>query len=101
MLNCYDKGLFNVVCTFGTNTLQKDTKNKLMPYKTQGVSKVYILFDGDDAGREAAKKLEPLIKDCELEVEIISLEQDSDPGELSQEYIDSIREYIGNKENYT
>lgn len=97
MLNCYDKGLTNVVCTFGTNTLQKDTKHKLLPYKTQGVHKVYIMFDGDDAGREAAKKLKPLIEECELEVEIIELENDTDPGELSEEYIHSIKEYINAK----
>ena len=94
MLNCYDKGLHNVVCTFGTNTLQKDTRNKLLPYKTQGVEKVYIMFDGDDAGREAAKKIKPLIEECDFEVEIISLEDDSDPGEFSQDYVDSIKGYI-------
>lgn len=94
MLNCYDKGLHNVVCTFGTNTLQKDTRNKLLPYKTQGVEKVYIMFDGDDAGREAAKKIKPLIEACEFEVEVIGLEDDQDPGEFSQEYVTSIKEYI-------
>jgi DNA primase len=99
MLNCHDKGLTNVVCTFGTNTLQKDTRNKLLPYKAQGVNKIYIMFDGDDAGREAAKKLEPLIKEIELEVEIIELEQDTDPGELSEEYIHSIKEYINAKDS--
>ena len=94
MLNCYDKGLHNVVCTFGTNTLQKDTRNKLLPYKTQGVEKVYIMFDGDDAGREAAKKIKPLIEACEFDVEVIGLEDNQDPGEFSQEYVTSIKEYI-------
>ena len=94
MLNCYDKGLDNVVCTFGTNTLQKDTKNKLMSYKAQGVEKVYIMFDGDDAGREATKKIKPLIEECDFEVEVITLEDDQDPGEMSQEYIDNVKEYI-------
>lgn len=97
MLNCYDKGLTNVVCTFGTNTMQKDTHQKLIPYKTQGIDKVYIMFDGDDAGREAAKKIKPLIEQEELVVEIIELEQDTDPGELSEEYIHSIKEYINAK----
>lgn len=94
MLNCYDKGMYNVVCTFGTNTLQKDTKQKLLNFKAQGVTKVYLMFDGDDAGREATKKLKPLIEHEELEVEVIKLEDDSDPGELSEEYIHSIRDYI-------
>ena len=94
MLNCYDKGLHNVVCTFGTNTLQKDTRLKLLPYKTQGVEKIYIMFDGDDAGREATKKLKPLLEECEFEVEVITLEDGQDPGEFSQDYVDSIKEYI-------
>ena len=94
LLNCYDKGLDNTVCLFGTNSLQKDTKNKLLPYKMQGVSKIYLMLDGDTPGREAAKKLKPLIEAEEFECEIISLEDDQDPGELSQEYIDSIREYV-------
>lgn len=93
-LNCYDKGLDNTVCLFGTNSLQKDTKNKLLPYKMQGVSKIYLMLDGDAPGKEAAKKLKPLIEQEEFECEIITLEDDQDPGELSQDYIDSIREYV-------
>lgn len=93
-LNCYDKGLTNTVCLFGTNTLQKDTRGKLLPYKMQGISKIYLMLDGDDAGREAAKKLKPLIEAEEFECEVIGLEDNQDPGELSQEYIDSIREYV-------
>lgn len=99
MLNCYDKGLTNVVCTFGTNTLQSNTKGKLLPYKAQGINKVYILFDGDDAGREAAKTIEPLLKELELQTEIIQLEDDLDPGMLSQDYVSSIKEYINGKDS--
>ena len=94
MINCHDKGLTNAVCVFGVNTLEKDTRNKLLPYKTQGTSKVYIMFDGDEPGRIAAKKLKPLIEATEFECEIISLEDDSDPGSLSEEYIKSIKEYV-------
>jgi DNA primase len=93
-LNCYDKGLLNTVCLFGTNSLQKDTKNKLLPYKMQGITKIYLMLDGDAPGREASKKLKPLIEAEEFECEVISLEDDQDPGELSQEYISSIKEYV-------
>lgn len=94
MLNLYDKGLENVVCTFGTNTLQNDTKLKLLPFKAQGVTHIYILFDGDDAGEKAAEVMKPLIEACEFIVEIIKLPDGTDPGELDQENVDSIREYI-------
>lgn len=99
MLNLVDKGLENVICLFGTNSLQKDTKNKLLPYKMQGIQKLYLMMDGDDPGREAAKKLKTLIENEEFECEIITLEDDTDPGMLSQEYVDSIREYINNAYN--
>jgi DNA primase len=94
MLNCQDKGMDNCVCVFGTNTMEKNTKEKLLPFKAQGVTKIYIMFDGDDAGRLAAKKLKPVFEELEFEVEIVSLEDGQDPGDLSQEYVDSIKEYI-------
>lgn len=94
MLNLVDKGLENTICLFGTNSLQKDTKAKLLPYKMQGIQKMYLMMDGDTPGREAAKKLKPLIEQEEFECEIINLEDDTDPGMLSQEYVDSIKEYI-------
>lgn len=94
MLNCYDKGLTNVTCCFGTNTLQKDTGLKLLPLKAQGITKIFLLFDGDDAGRKAAEHLKPLIEEQEFQVEIINLPDDMDPGDMDQEYVDSIREYV-------
>lgn len=98
MLNLYDKGLHPVVCTFGTNTLQNDTKLKLLPYRAQGITKIYILFDGDEAGETAAKTVKPLIEDCGFLAEIITLPDGTDPGELDQENVNSIKNYIGYKE---
>jgi DNA primase len=94
MLNLYDKGLHSAVCCFGTNTLHKDTKQKLMPFKAQGVTHIYLLFDGDEAGRKAAEALKPILEECEFVVEIIGLPDDTDPGELDQENVSSIAEYI-------
>lgn len=94
MLNCYDKGLTNVTCCFGTNTLQKDTGLKLLPLKAQGITKIFLLFDGDEAGEKAAEHLKPLIEEHEFQVEIIKLPEGMDPGDMDQEYVDSIREYV-------
>jgi DNA primase len=94
MLNLYDKGLQNVVCCFGTNTLQSETKEKLMPYKAQGITHIFLLFDGDEAGEKAAKQLKPLIEQEEFVVEIIKLPDGSDPGELDEFDVKSIVEYI-------
>jgi DNA primase len=94
MLNLYDKGLENVVCAFGTNTLQNETKSKLLPFKAQGITHVYLLFDGDEAGRKAAQTLKPLIELEGFVVEIVNLPDDTDPGELDIEDVRSISEYI-------
>lgn len=94
MLNLYDKGLTSVACCFGTNTLQANTKDKLLAYKAQGITSIFILFDGDDAGEKAAHTLKPLIEDCGFIVEIINLPDGVDPGELGVEDVESICEYI-------
>ena len=95
LLNLYDKGLHPVVCSFGTNTLQNDTKLKLLPFKAQGITKVYLMFDGDDAGQRAMVTLKPLIEDAGFLVETIKLPDETDPGELSEEDIISLKRYIG------
>jgi DNA primase len=94
MLNLYDKGLENVVCAFGTNTLQNDTNQKLLPFKAQGITHIYLLFDGDEAGDKAAKALKPLIEAENFIVEIIKLPDGTDPGELDMIEVRSIAEYI-------
>lgn len=94
MLNLYDKGLKNVSCCFGVKLLEKDTAIKLLPLKAQGITHIYLLFDGDEAGRSAAQKLKPLIEQQDFIVEVINLPDDMDPGVLDQEYVDSINSYI-------
>jgi DNA primase len=94
MLNLYDNGLENVVAVFGTNTLQNETKAKLLPFKAQGITHIYLLFDGDEAGRKASQQVKPLIEQEGFIVEVINLPDGTDPGELDKEDIRSIAEYI-------
>jgi DNA primase len=94
LLNLYDKNIKNVACCFGTNTLHKNTALKLLPFKVQGVRKVYILFDGDAAGRKAAETLKPLIEQEDFEVEILDLPDGEDPGSLDRENIMLLAQYI-------
>ena len=93
MLNCYDKGLRNTVCTFGTSKLLNDVKEKMLSYKVMGIEKVFILYDGDDAGREAARKIKPLIEEAGFLTEIIDLPEGQDPGVITQEDVNSLIEY--------
>lgn len=98
-LNLYDKGLKNSVCIFGTSQLSKDNiKDKLMPYMLLGIDKVYLMLDADDAGRKASKRLESIINyNTDLVVEMIPLSEGSDPGDLNQSDVDSIKSYLLNK----
>jgi DNA primase len=94
LLNLYDKGLKNVACGFGVNTLEKETALKLLPFRTQGISKIYLMFDGDEPGRNAMNKIKPLIEEADYLVEIIKLPEDTDPGDLSQEDVNGIKDWI-------
>ena len=96
-LNMYDKGVRNTICVFGTNTLKADIKYKLLPFKAQGVTHIFILFDGDEPGRKAGKELTPLLEELGFIVETIHLEDDVDPGELTEEDVRAIKEYISGK----
>lgn len=93
LLNMYEKGARNVICTFGTNRLYNDTAEKMLPYKVMGVEKVFILFDGDDAGRTAAAKTKPLIEEAGFVVEVIDLPEGEDPGSLDHDNVESIIKY--------
>jgi DNA primase len=93
-LNLYDKGVYNAVCCFGTNTVQNNLREKLVPFKAQGITKIYVMFDGDEAGRKAARELTPQLEELGFATETIKLPDDKDPGELDQAEVTSIKEYI-------
>ena len=93
-LNLHDKGLTNAVCTFGTNTLAKTYEEKLTLFKLQGVTKIYIMFDGDNPGRSAAEELKALIESMDFACDIIDLPDESDPGELTQKDVTALRSII-------
>lgn len=99
MLNLYDKGLTNVAATMGTKVISDPRKlrEKLLPFKSQGVTKIYICFDGDKAGKEASEDLMPKLKGMDFEVEVIDLEEDTDPGDLDQGEVNRLGRYINGK----
>lgn len=85
------------VCTFGSSLISdKDIGNqklikKFSNFKLQGVNKVYILFDNDQAGIEGAKKIKKGL-DNNYIVEILKLPKDiNDPAELSNKQIENIK----------
>jgi len=92
MMNLYDKGLQNVVCSFGTS---KVTKEKLTLLKVQGVTCIDILFDNDDAGAEAAKKIVDLSESLEMTTRTVTLPRGvNDAGELTAQQVLKLKEAL-------
>ena len=87
MINLHDKGLDNAVCCFGT---KKVTQDKLEMLKIQGVDRVDIFFDGDDAGQAAADKVEELCERTGLITRNICL-KDTDPGALAENQVQKLK----------
>ena len=86
MLNMHDKGITNTMCTFGTSTVN-DERLKLL--SLLGCTKLYLFFDGDDAGQEGARKVADLAKSLGFQVENIFF-RDRDPGSLSRKQIEKV-----------
>lgn len=100
MLNLHDKGLTNAVCTFGTafgNVKQKNKQKKnierLMQYRYQGIDSIFIMYDGDDAGRNAAYNLKEYIQSI-FYSEVVELKDGQDPGGLKTSEVHKIKEEL-------
>lgn len=100
MLNLYDKGIKNVVMCGGVHLglVKKRAKQlrnieRLLPYKYQGINTLNLMFDGDKAGRDAAKGLEGYASET-FNINIVELEDDQDPGCLTQEQVNKIKEKL-------
>lgn len=90
-LNLWDKGLKNTVCTFGT---QQVNWVKLSLLKLQGVQGLDIMFDGDEAGRQAAEQVKTLAEKLELSARVVKLRENIDPGNLTRSEVDRLKEKL-------
>ncbi|MCP3899135.1 MAG: toprim domain-containing protein [Desulfobacteraceae bacterium] len=96
LLNLYDKGLTNVITSFGLiSPAKKDKYNtklhdKFMPYKIAGVNTIYIMYDGDEPGLKAAQKLARALEDF-INVDVIELPEGLDPGAMTQDQVNQLK----------
>ena len=90
------KGITNAITMFGTKSVNQDNILELLtPFMLAGLQKVYLLLDGDIAGRSAAKHLEGLIKlKTDLIVEVLQIEEGQDPATLSDDQINNIKNLL-------
>lgn len=91
-MNCIDKGLQNVQAGLGTTTMHKTYRQKLEYLKILGIQKIYIMFDGDEAGIKAGEKLVNSITHSGMFMaEQILLPEGVDPGDLTEAQILEIK----------
>lgn len=57
VLNLHDKGLTNAVCCFGVKNV---TEEKLQVLSVQGIDRIDIFLDNDDAGQKGSEKIQEL-----------------------------------------
>jgi len=99
MLNLWDKGLKNAVCIFTNNIANKSDRGnvkllkRFSTYKIQGVNTIVLMPDGDKAGKDGAATMEKGLSSSYL-IKKIDLPDGTDPGDLTQEDIDSIKDYL-------
>lgn len=98
MLNLWDKGIRNAICTFGTSTLLgKNSKgpDRLRLLQIQGVYGIDILYDNDEAGQKAAESVRQLCEErLEFDTKVHTLNNKNDPGELTAQQVMRIKEQL-------
>jgi len=102
MINLWDKGLYNAVTSFGIslgNVKRYKKKNAVMDkfnvFKLQGIETIWIMYDGDERGKNAAKGLKETIKDSrKFFVDTIDLEDGMDPGEFTLQDVNMLKEKL-------
>lgn len=97
LLNLYDKGITNVVCTFGTKLLETNIHDKLNAYLITGTKNICILFDPDEAGLAAEKSLVEKLQKESVRVfkcSSLLLEYGCDPGDLNNNQVEELKHTI-------
>jgi DNA primase len=79
------------VCCFGT---QQVDWVKLSLLKLQGVTGIDIMFDADAAGKKAAQQIKTLAEEMDLSVQIITLPENTDPGNLNADQINRLKKRL-------
>ena len=87
MINLHDKGLTNAVCCFGTNNINVE---KLQMLSMQGVTRIDVFFDGDEAGQKASEKVKELCEKVDLISRNVHL-KGTDPGALTIPQIEKLK----------
>ena len=89
VINLHDKGLTNAVCCFGVKNI---TLEKLEVLSVQGIKRIHVFLDNDEAGQKGAEAVRKLCEETELSTRNIAFgDKYTDAGSLSQSQIDKLR----------
>ena len=89
VMSLWQSGVSNVVATCGTAVTSSHVSRLANLAK-----KVYVLFDGDDAGRHAAGKSFRVFLNSGVDAVAIFCPEGEDPDTLAQEHGKNVREYL-------
>jgi DNA primase len=100
VLNLEAKGLDTATACFGTKSItDKNVLDKLSPIIYSGTNTLFILLDNDKAGNISAEYLKKCIEN-KIDIRVIILNTyipvGKDPGDLTKEEVDSLKEIIEN-----
>lgn len=95
-LNLIDHGFHNVVALMGVNGIsEKNYKSTISQFKLKGVSKIYLMLDSDEAGQKQTQHIQNWLTRENILGDVIDLpREDSDPGDLSSEEIQQLKEAL-------
>jgi len=84
MLNMWQLGYTNTLCIFGANNFNEKKVNLL---DSIGTTRVYIMMDGDIAGRKAAEKILKFLDYSNIFATIVKVPEGRDPGNITKEEV--------------
>ena len=88
----HDKGLTNAVCCFGVKNVNVE---KLQVLAVQGIERVDIFLDNDEAGQKGAAVIKELCESAEISTRTITFgNKHIDAGALSDGQVKTLRKQL-------
>jgi DNA primase len=92
VLNLHDKGLTNAICCFGVKNVNIE---KLQVLSVQGIERIDIFLDNDEAGQKASEKIKELCQETDIITRNIAFgSKYLDAGALTQQQVVNLRDKL-------
>tara|TARA_B100001939_G_scaffold291832_1_gene263760 strand:+ start:327 stop:1160 length:834 start_codon:yes stop_codon:yes gene_type:complete len=92
VINLHDKGLTNAVCCFGVKSV---TVEKLQVLSVQGIERIDIFLDNDEAGQKGAEQIKLLCEEVDLATRNIAFgNKHIDAGALTLDQVTKLKDRL-------